>query len=64
MGIDIGTAGLVFSASFFVTPMDITFSNIAVGNTITGTNTATDMGTIGIKGLQVTDYSFTIAGKS
>lgn len=64
MGIDIGAAGLVFSASSFVTPMDITFSNIAVGNTITGTNTATDMGTIGIKGLQVTDYSFTIAGKS
>lgn len=62
-GFDIIDEGLIFSATSFVTPMDITFSNIAVGNTITGTNTATDMGTIGIKGLQVTNFSLTIAGK-
>lgn len=63
-GIDVSDTGLVFSASSFVTPLDITFSNITVGNTVTGTNTATDMGTIGIKGLQVTNFSLTIAGKS
>ncbi len=63
-GLDLSSEGLVFSAASFVTPLDITFSNIKVGNTITGTNTATDMGTMGIKGLQVTNFTFTIAGKS
>ena len=63
-GFDLDTQGLTYSAASFVTPMDITFSNIAVGNTITGANTATDMGTIGIKGLQVTNFALTLSGKS
>jgi hypothetical protein len=64
VGVDIADEGLVFSAATLASPMDVTFSNITVGSTITGTNTATDMGTVGIKGLQVTNFSLTIAGKS
>lgn len=57
-GFDISNDGLVFSVSSFVTPIDITFGNIRAGNS--GTN----MGTIGVKGLQVTNLALTISGKS
>lgn len=57
-GFDISNDGLVFSVSSFLTPIDITFGNIRAGNS--GTN----MGTIGVKGLQVTNLALTISGKS
>lgn len=58
-GFDLTPDGLTYSASSFVTPMDITLSNISAGNI-----TSTNMGTIGIKGLQVTNFTLSVSGKS
>jgi len=58
-GFDLTANGLTYSASSFVTPMDITMSNISAGNI-----TSTNMGTIGIKGLQVTNFTLSVLGKS
>lgn len=56
-GLDVGSKGLVFTTPN-LTNMNVTFGNISAGTS------ATNMGTIGIQGLNLSKHALIISGKS